>query len=574
MSMRGWLDDRTGYRRAWRVALEQPVLGGASFAYVMGSVVVFLLALQATTGALLSFYYSPSATDAWASVAYLEDEVTLGWFIRGLHHHGASALVIALGLHMLQVIVWGGYKKPREMSWWLGVLLLLLILAFALTGDLLPWDQGGYWASKVRIGYVAATPGGAQVQAGVQAGNDFGNLTLTRFHALHVLVLPAVTLALVAVRMLLHRKHGVTTRWGRGAAELTRATQPYWPHQAFRDAISMALALAALIAWTVHTGGAGLGAPADPSASFDARPAWFERSLFQLVRMVPSSVEALVALLAPLVGGGALIMLPLIDRGPDRSPRRRAWLIALVAAGVGGIAALTVMSYRADAADPDFVQGQAASAKLARRARALAKEHGVPAAGGTAVYTTAPFYRARTLWAASCAGCHEGDERKGPAIGPGYNGRAWIRGFLQAPSGDAYFGRTKLGKSDEAMPVAEATPAELDDLVELIYAETGAADVDPARVARGAALFDNGPCADCHERTGVEPSSGPNLAGRGSIAHLTALVADAGVARFFGAHDEMPRFADELGPADLRMLAEWLIWLRDATPDDLQRLDP
>ncbi|HVK74479.1 MAG TPA: cytochrome b N-terminal domain-containing protein [Kofleriaceae bacterium] len=581
MSIRDWLDERTGYRRAMHVALEEPVLGGASFAYVMGSVLVFLLILQATTGALLAFYYSPSATDAWGSVAYIEDQVTLGWFIRGLHHHGASAMVIAVGLHMLQVVVWGAYKKPREVTWWVGVLLLGLLLAFALTGYLLPWDQTGYWATKVATGIAGSSPGaGVEIQAALQGGNEYGNLTLTRFFALHVFVLPALTIGLVVVHVALFRKHGVTPRWGRSRGELERTAQPFWPDQLFRDVVAMAVAFAALVAWTIHTGGAGLDAPADPSSNFDARPEWYFRPLFELLKYVPGSLEAVVALGLPVVVGGALIALPLIDRGVDRSPRRRAWVIALVGAGFAGAAALTVMSIRADQADPELVKREAASAQQGRRARALAKQHGVPAAGGTAVYATAPFFRARALWAEHCAGCHAGAERKGPAIGPGYNDRAWIRGFLQAPSGDLYFGHTKLATSEDAMAPVEESGADLDALVEAIYAETGAADADPAKVARGRQLFDEGSCSDCHERILRQAqdsadlvSSGPNLAGRGSAPYLRAVIADAGAARFFGKHDEMPRFADELSADDIAKLATWLVWLRDASDADVQQLD-
>ena len=580
MRLRGWLDERTGLRAGLRVTLDHPVLGGASFAYVMGAVLLFLLVLQGVTGALLAFYYSPSATDAWASVAYVEDRVTLGWLVRGLHHHGASAMVIAVGLHVLQVVIWGAYKRPREVTWWLGLLLFGLVMGFALTGDLLPWDQNGYWATKIRAGYLGASPGpGAQLQGAVQGGNDFGNLTLTRFYALHVVVLPALTVLLLVAHVKLSRRHGLTPRWGRSQAELARTTRPSWPDQRFRDVTAMAVAFAALVGFTVHTGGAGLGPPADPSAAFDARPVWYDRSLYQLVRMSPHALEAIVALLAPAVLGGVLVALPLLDRGPDRSPVRRAWAIAVVVALLGGAAALTVVSYRADAANPALAESKAAAEKLARRARVLAARNGVPTAGGAAVYTTAPWYRARTLWGEHCASCHQGDDRKGPVIGPGYNSRAWIKGFLQEPSGDAYYGRTKLGKNpDLAMQPIEETGADLDALVELIYAESGAPDVDPARVARGRTVFDEGSCADCHTRVpGPPPAAdewtGPGLAGRGTVADLTALIADAGELRFFGAHDQMPRFADELSETDLRVLAEWLIWLRTATEADLRALD-
>jgi ubiquinol-cytochrome c reductase cytochrome b subunit len=573
MRLFDWLDERTGYRRSMEDVLDRPLAGGASFAHAIGSVVIFFLALQAITGALLAFYYSPSSTDAWASVAYVEDQVSMGWLVRGVHHHGASALVLAIGTYLLVAITRGSYYAPREGMWWTGVVMLFLVMAFALTGDLLPFDQNGFWATRIRLGYAAASPGGADVVSGIQGGNDFGNLTLTRFHALHVVVLPAVGVAVVAIHLALQRRLGVTPRWGRSDDELARATGPYWPAQAFRDALVVTLAFGALVAWTVHTHGAGLTAPADPSAAYDARPSWFERPLFQLVRMMPASMEATVATIAPVMLLFGLFFVPFVDRGHDRSLRRRAWVLALVAVSLVGIGALTVMSFRADDRDATFQKNQVVAREAAKTGRRLARTNGVPAAGGTAVYTTAPFYRARALWTEHCDGCHQGDDRKGPVIGPGYNNRAWIRGMLTKPSDDAYYGRTKLGKSDDAMPEAEATGADLDALIEMVYAESGAPDADKKLAARGIEVFSEQPCGDCHEREGDASSSGPNLAGRGSIAHLTTFIGDTGQARFFGEKHQMTRFADDLGPEDRERLAEWLVWLRTATADDIKRLD-
>ena len=119
-----WLDERTGYRRCVHAALDEPVPGGASFAYVFGSVLMFSCSCQLVTGVLLAMYYSPSAPTRGRAVAYIQDQVTLGWFIRGLHHHGASAMVIVAGLHLLQVAMYGAYKKPREVNWLVGVLML------------------------------------------------------------------------------------------------------------------------------------------------------------------------------------------------------------------------------------------------------------------------------------------------------------------------------------------------------------------------------------------------------------------------------------------------------------------
>jgi ubiquinol-cytochrome c reductase cytochrome b subunit len=155
-----WLDERAGVRALWREVADEKIPGGARFAYVFGSVLVFLFIQQVVLGILLSTYYSPSATDAWASVAYLNDQVTAGWFLRGLHHHGSSAMVILVVFHFVQVVLAGAYRRPRELNWITGLAMGGLVLAFALTGYLLPWDQKGYWATQVATGIMGTVPEG------------------------------------------------------------------------------------------------------------------------------------------------------------------------------------------------------------------------------------------------------------------------------------------------------------------------------------------------------------------------------------------------------------------------------
>jgi len=179
-----WFDERAGIRALAAGALDEPVPGGARWAYVFGSCLVFLLILQAVTGIVLASFYAPSVTDAWASVAYLNDQLPFGWFVRGLHSAGASAMVAVSIVHLLQVALWGAYKRPRELNWIVGVLLLGLVLAFALTGYLLPWDQKGYWATQVATSLVGAVPlVGHALQTALQGGDAYGNLTLTHFYA-------------------------------------------------------------------------------------------------------------------------------------------------------------------------------------------------------------------------------------------------------------------------------------------------------------------------------------------------------------------------------------------------------
>ena len=143
-----------------RIASPPPRLveGGASFAYTAGTILSFLLAFEALTGVALAAFYSPSTSSAWASVAYLQDQAALGWLVRGVHHYGGGAIVIVAGVHLVQTALAGAYKRPREMNWWFGLLLMGIVLGFSLTGYLLPWDQKGYWATRVATNITGTVP--------------------------------------------------------------------------------------------------------------------------------------------------------------------------------------------------------------------------------------------------------------------------------------------------------------------------------------------------------------------------------------------------------------------------------
>src|ERR1044071_9248808 len=178
-----WLDERAGVRAVWSWLADEEIPGGARPRYVFGSVLMFLFVQQVVLGILLAMYYSPSATDAWASTAFLNDQVTAGWFLRGLHHHGSSAMVIVTVLHFLQVTIAGAYRRPRELNWLTGLIMAALVLGFALTGYLLPWDQKGYWATQVATSLMGSTPLiGPWLKSVIQGGPEYGNLTLTHFY--------------------------------------------------------------------------------------------------------------------------------------------------------------------------------------------------------------------------------------------------------------------------------------------------------------------------------------------------------------------------------------------------------
>lgn len=551
-----------------RLGTTQPATmpGGASFAHAFGTVLVFLLGLQAITGIALAAFYSPSSTDAWASVAYVQDQASLGWLVRGLHHHGGSAMVIVAGIHLLQTAVAGAYKKPRELVWWLGLLLLALLLAWTVTGYWLRWDQSAYWSSQVEIGIAAGAPViGGTLKAVALGGNDAGNLTLTRAYAMHVGALPILVILVTLAHVVLARRHGSVPM------RKPKRASPRWPDQTLRDVLAMAIVFSILLAYVVSAGGVDLGAPADPGAAYDARPLWPFRWLFE-ARALAGGAETIVALAIPAIVAGFLISLPLLDRRPERAPRKRIVWMGGLAGLFAAIAALTIMSFARDANDEQLAKRQASADKQAAKARRLAQTYGVPVTGPLGVYTSAPFSVARTLFAQRCAGCHAADseKRKGPIIAAGHGDRAWLTAFLKAPSAPEFWGLTKLAKTEEAMRPVDLPAPDLADVVEFVYSLSGATDIDAAKRDRGSTVFD-GACSDCHSREEGVSGSAPALAGRGSREYYFSFISNpkSGLHMGGGERSQMPRFDRELTLAERDELAAYLVWLRTATPADV-----
>ncbi|NIA24940.1 MAG: DUF4405 domain-containing protein [Gammaproteobacteria bacterium] len=210
MTLADWIDDRTGWRRIWETLFLRKI-PKVNWLYTLGSATLFVAINQIVTGILLSIYYVPSPQDAYASVQYITNEVSAGWLIRGLHHWGASAMVALAILHMLRVIFHGAYKYPREITWFTGVLLLLVVFGFGFTGYLLPWDQKAYWATTVGTRIVAVVPGiGEWLLRVSRGGDELSAVTLTRFFGTHVWVLPALLLLLLGIHLFLIVRIGIS----------------------------------------------------------------------------------------------------------------------------------------------------------------------------------------------------------------------------------------------------------------------------------------------------------------------------------------------------------------------------
>jgi ubiquinol-cytochrome c reductase cytochrome b subunit len=337
-----WLDERSGWRGARAAMLDEQLPAGTGWFFTLGSVLLGLLGVQLLTGAFLTIYYAPTPDHAYESVRFISSGFA-GRLVRGLHHYGASFIVVAVVLHMLRVLLFGSYKPPRELTWISGIVLLLLILGFALTGYLLPWDQRAYWATVVTVNVSRLTPVmGEAVATALQGGSSIGALTLTRWYAVHIIFLPALLLMLVAMHVFLMRRHGIS-----GPVSPQRGARfSFYPAQAARDVAVVTIVLAALtaIAWR---GAPALDAPADPAdATYVPRPEWYFLGLFQLLKYFPGHWEVVGALVLPGLAITLLALLPWIDRSPHRDPRRRPVILLAIVAGLGAVVSLTALGWR------------------------------------------------------------------------------------------------------------------------------------------------------------------------------------------------------------------------------------
>src|SRR5579871_3112859 len=353
-----WLDDRTGLPSGIQHFLDEDIPASAGWHQVFGSVAMFAFLIQIATGLLLALNFGSTPGEAHASVRYIMTQVTGGALIRGLHHWGSSAMIIVVVLHLIQVSVWGAYKKPREATWIVGCVLLLLTLAFGLTGYLLPWDNKAYWATNVTAHISALPPGAGPYVSrllGVQNGT-IGVITFARFYAAHIMLLPLVTALLIGIHVFLVRKHGVTPT----PEDAARPKKKFFPEQVFKDtaaafAYTMALVLMANFAKV------GLGAMADPTdTSFTPRPEWYFLFLFQTLKLFEGPLEVVGAVILPTIALIALVMVPFIDRSAATRVQKRTVAIALAAFCALGWAGLT---QRAIATTPESLEDPEAGLK-------------------------------------------------------------------------------------------------------------------------------------------------------------------------------------------------------------------
>lgn len=422
-----WLDRRIGYNKLLADALYEPIPGGARWRYITGSMLVFAFTVQAITGIFLWMAYSPSSQTAYESVYYIQHEMTGGWLLRGMHHFMAQAMVVVMGIHLLQVIVDGAYRAPREVNYWLGLVLMQIVMGLGLTGYLLPWDQKGYWATNVATNLATLVPVvGKDLQLLAVGGSEYGHHTLTRFFAMHTGVLPALLVIFLAAHIAVFRKHGITTHPKPGDQN-----EYFWPKQVLFDAVGCLVLLAIVLLCTIHWDvpnamqgtlaaehkGAELGAPADPSEPYDAaRPEWYYLFLFQLLKYFHGTQEVIGALVIPGIVMTVLALAPFIGISKAGHYFNIAFIFFLViAAGV-----LTGVALQEDAANPDFQKAKITAHHNAQRTyelinrqeweeenQKLSDRRMVQKLGAVYLLRNDPLTQGPKLFSQHCASCHD-----------------------------------------------------------------------------------------------------------------------------------------------------------------------
>jgi len=381
---------------------------------------LFLFGIQVATGIFLSLYYAPTADHAHASVSYIQKAVTGGALLRGLHHYGATAMVIVAVAHLAQTFLFGAYKKKRELLWGAGVLMLLIILAFSFTGYLLPWDQAAYFGTKVGTSIAGEIPvvGSAQ-QRIMLGGNDLTTVTLSRFFTTHVFLLPLALAGLVGLHLYLFRR---ATPAGPFHNRDDKKIERFYPKQLFKDSVAVLICFVALLALAKYSP-AELGPVADPTADYLARPPWYFMPLFQLLKYFPGKLAIIPTVALPAALFGTLFLLPFFDRREERHPLRRPLATALLTLVIGGSIGLIFLAKHQDKTNPEFAE------KLKRQEEEMRVNFGKPfepqiiGAGAAPLAIGAKSVEPPQAFAVNCAVCH-GEHAEGGGIGPTLTGVA------------------------------------------------------------------------------------------------------------------------------------------------------
>jgi len=351
-----WIDERFNLAESLAPLREKTVpIHKYSYWYLLGGITLFTFLVQLCTGVLLLLYYRPTANEAFESVQNITNHVQFGWLIRSVHSWSANLMVFCAFAHMFSVALTKAYKKPRELTWVTGVFLLFLVLGFGLSGYLLPWNTRAYFATKVGTEVAGRVPLIGHMQMVLlRGGEDVTGATLTRFFGLHVVILPALTVGMLLIHLLLVQKFGtsvpvsVLTQWQQHPDQ--RKEMPFVPNFFLRELMGWYIALGCLVALSVFFPWE-LGNKADPfsSAPPGIKPEWYFLAQFQTLKLIPSRIlfidGEVLGILGFGLGAGLWLGLPFIES--LLGCRRGRWIRVGILFALAYLMIMTIVGYMA-----------------------------------------------------------------------------------------------------------------------------------------------------------------------------------------------------------------------------------
>ena len=448
LRLRSFLNDRLGWSRHLGPFMEKQLPEGLNWSVTLGSVLVLLFVVEAATGMILAFYYNPSPGLAYQSIDFIMNGVFWGHILRGIHHYGASAMVILVFAHLAASFFYGAYKAPRELTWMIGVCLLLLVLGFGFTGYLLPWDQKAYWATVVGTNIPRDIPlVGKLLTRLLLGGESVSGLTLTRFYAIHTLILPALTAGCIGSHIYLVRIHGISEH------PLPPDTPPpapgessyrFFPEHLARSAVAFSVVFVVILLLAVFASIPRQDVAGTIDPAYQPRPEWYYMWLFQLLTFFSGRSEIIGSLVIPLGGITLLFCLPFINRSMRKHPLERPTEIAVGIACLAGIIYLSAMGIANSKPYGEIVR--LPDRPLSRQETA-----------GLQIFVER-----------ECAYCHHIRGGGGRISGPDLSNvvakertKAWLTAFIKAPQSVSAW---------SIMPKYDLTPDELDNLADFILA--------------------------------------------------------------------------------------------------------
>jgi ubiquinol-cytochrome c reductase cytochrome b subunit len=569
-----WIASRLGLDEVIDGWFDAPVVGGPSWARAFSAATLFAMALAGVTGLGLGAVYSPGQAGAWASVFFSEFVLSGGWLVRSLHMMSAEASIVLGATTLLLWVVEGRYRGRRDLAFWCQALVAALAFVFCITGNPLRWDNRGYFGFSTEANIAAEVPlVGRYVRALLVGGSSLGNWTLARLYSLHTMLLPLAAAAIVAIWHRTGRRH---------AADASVSGPTYAESQLPRDLLACAATFVGILVLG-YLERAPLEAPADPLGSYNARPEWYFQSLYVIRNAVPPKLQGLIASSLPGVLAAGLVALPLLDRDPQATLKKRAPFLAVGLLTYLGAVGLTLVGVISDRNNPDLKHAHISQSHFDQRAVQIAKVNGIPPAGALAMMREDPVLHAEELFHDKCASCHKlGDQA--PADGKlaaprldGWGSEAWVMAVLEDPDAPDLFGNTPYKGKMPSYTKPPADPQAAKDFKPMPAEQRQAIARFLAGEAKGAPKGHDPDgeklvkqrCTSCHLYQGEtdDPQNlAPELSGWGNLAWTRAQIANPGTNATYrpaslaaSLEGHMPRYDQDMPAHDVDLLTRFLL---------------